>query len=75
VCISGTAAAAPFAIALRSIQREAITHDPDWQGGHYTPERAPVTGQRLARKLGTVDLPFCRRIGRSASDASRSARR
>jgi len=54
VCISGTAAAAPFAIALRSIQREAITHDPDWQGGNYTSERAPVTGQRLARKLGTV---------------------
>jgi homoserine O-acetyltransferase len=54
VCISGTAAAAPFAIALRSIQREAITHDPDWRGGNYSPERPPVTGQRLARKLGTV---------------------
>ena len=54
VCISGTAAAAPFAIALRSIQREAITHDPDWQHGNYSAERPPVTGQRLARKLGTV---------------------
>jgi homoserine O-acetyltransferase len=54
VCISGTAAAAPFAIALRSIQREAITHDPDWQHGDYSAERPPVTGQRLARKLGTV---------------------
>jgi len=54
VCISGTAAAAPFAIALRSIQREAITHDPDWQGGNYSAERPPLTGQRLARKLGTV---------------------
>jgi len=54
VSISGTTAAAPFAIALRSIQREAITNDPDWQQGHYTPERPPSTGQRLARKLGTV---------------------
>jgi homoserine O-acetyltransferase len=54
VCISGTAAAAPFAIALRSIQREMITTDPDWAGGDYTPERGPVNGQRLARKLGTV---------------------
>jgi homoserine O-acetyltransferase len=54
VCISGTAAAAPFAIALRSIQREAITHDPDWRGGNYSADRPPVTGQRLARKLGTV---------------------
>src|SRR5262249_60971192 len=54
VCISGTAAAAPFAIALRSIQRECITSDPDWAGGHYTAERPPVRGQRIARKLGTV---------------------
>jgi homoserine O-acetyltransferase/O-succinyltransferase len=54
VCISGTAAACPFAIALRSIQREIITKDPDWRNGEYPLERPPVTGQRLARKLGTV---------------------
>ena len=54
LCISGTAAAAPFAIALRSIQREAITSDPAWKGGNYSPDAPPVTGQRLARKLGTV---------------------
>jgi homoserine O-acetyltransferase/O-succinyltransferase len=54
VCISGTAAAAPFAIALRSIQREAITNDPGWERGNYLPDQGPVTGQRLARKLGTV---------------------
>jgi homoserine O-acetyltransferase/O-succinyltransferase len=54
VCISGTAAASPFAIALRSIQREAITSDQAWAGGNYSAERPPATGQRLARKLGTV---------------------
>jgi homoserine O-acetyltransferase len=54
VSVSGTAAASPFAIALRSIQREAITGDPDWQHGHYTVDKPPRTGQRLARKLGTV---------------------
>jgi len=54
VCISGTAAAAPFAIALRSIQRECITSDPDWAGGNYPADRPPVRGQRIARKLGTV---------------------
>src|SRR5499425_482104 len=54
VCISGTMAAAPFAIALRSIQREVITRDPDWKGGNYPPDRPPITGQRIARKLGTV---------------------
>jgi homoserine O-acetyltransferase/O-succinyltransferase len=54
VCISGTTAAAPFAIALRSIQREIITSDPAWAGGNYAAEHPPSTGQRLARKLGTV---------------------
>jgi len=54
LCISGTAAAAPFAIALRSIQREAITTDVNWKNGNYTSEAPPVVGQRLARKLGTV---------------------
>jgi homoserine O-acetyltransferase/O-succinyltransferase len=54
VCISGTAAASPFAIALRSIQREAITSDPSWADGNYSPEQPPITGLRLARKLGTV---------------------
>ncbi|HYB64300.1 MAG TPA: homoserine O-acetyltransferase [Steroidobacteraceae bacterium] len=54
VCISGTMAAAPFAIALRSIQREVITKDPGWQAGNYPAEHPPITGQRIARKLGTV---------------------
>lgn len=54
VTISGTLAASPFAIALRSIQREAITGDPDWRHGNYAADRPPRTGMSLARKLGTV---------------------
>ncbi len=54
ISISGTAAASPFAIALRSIQREAILRDPDWCGGGYTDERPPATGMRIARKLGMM---------------------
>jgi len=54
LCISGTQAASPFAIALRSIQREVITADPAWRGGDYAPEAPPLRGQRIARKLGTV---------------------
>ena len=54
VSISGSPAASPFAIALRSVQREAILRDPDWQGGHYSPEQPPRNGMRLARKLGTI---------------------
>ncbi|HEY8510085.1 MAG TPA: hypothetical protein VIL32_17130, partial [Steroidobacteraceae bacterium] len=54
VSISGTAAASPFAIAMRSIQREAILSDPDWKGGNYPVDRPPITGMRIARKLGTM---------------------
>jgi homoserine O-acetyltransferase len=54
ISISGSAAASPFAIALRSIQREAILRDPDWAAGNYTDERPPATGMRIARKLGMM---------------------
>jgi homoserine O-acetyltransferase len=54
ISISGSPAASPFAIALRSVQREAILRDPDWQGGNYAPDHGPRTGMRLARKLGTI---------------------
>src|ERR1700730_9028748 len=59
VCISGTAAAAPFAIALRSMQREAITDDPDWRGGNYSPHRAPaVRGPAPGAQARHGDLPL-----------------
>jgi homoserine O-acetyltransferase len=54
ISISGSAAASPFAIALRSVQREAILRDPDWQGGNYDEDHPPRNGMRLARKLGTI---------------------
>jgi homoserine O-acetyltransferase/O-succinyltransferase len=54
ISISGSAAPGAFAIALRSVQREAILRDPDWQGGNYSLEHPPRTGMRIARKLGTI---------------------
>ena len=54
VSISGSPAASAFAIALRSLQRDAILTDADWQEGQYAGETRPVTGMRLARKLGTI---------------------
>jgi homoserine O-acetyltransferase/O-succinyltransferase len=54
ISISGSAAPSAFAIALRSVQREAILRDPDWQGGNYSPEHPPRSGMRVARKLGTI---------------------
>ena len=54
ITISGSASASPFAIALRSLQREMVRSDPAWRGGHYEPGRGPRQGLRLARKLGTI---------------------
>lgn len=61
VSISGTMAASPYAIALRSIQREAVLRDP--------------AGLALARKIGTVTYrsaqEFATRFARSKSVADR----
>lgn len=59
ISISGTMAASAHAIALRSIQREAVRND-------------PIKGLRLARKLGTVTYrsaaELAARFGRAASN-------
>jgi homoserine O-acetyltransferase len=52
--ISAGARSLPFATALRSLQREMIRRDPNWQGGNYTSDALPMTGMRLARKLGMI---------------------
>ncbi len=55
VSISSGSRSQPYAIALRSLQREIIRTDPLWQEGNYDPEKhGPVTGMRLARKLGMI---------------------
>jgi len=66
--ISAAARATPFAIALRSLQRELVRADPAWRGGAYPLGRQPVTGLRLARKLGLISYrsaeEWQRRFGR-----------
>jgi homoserine O-acetyltransferase len=55
VSISAAARSLPFSIALRSLQREIIRSDPLWQNGQYDMSgNGPVTGMRLARKLGMI---------------------
>jgi homoserine O-acetyltransferase len=54
VAISSAARATAFAIALRSLQREMIRSDPDWMDGNYPPDKPPLRGMRLARKLGMI---------------------
>lgn len=54
ISVSSAARALPFAIAVRSLQREMIQKDPKWLGGDYDPADPPLVGQRLARKLGMI---------------------
>jgi homoserine O-acetyltransferase len=54
LAISTAAQAEPFAIAIRSLQREMIVRDPHWRDGAYTDADWPETGMRLARKLGMI---------------------
>ena len=54
VNLCSAAHATPYAIAVRSLQREMIRSDPHWMGGNYPPYREPVEGMRLARKLGLI---------------------
>lgn len=75
VTISAAARSAPFAIALRSLQREMIRRDPDWREGNYPPDAPPVMGMRLARKLGMITYRSARewaqRFGRERASAER----
>jgi homoserine O-acetyltransferase len=52
--ISTSPRSLPFSTALRSLQREMIRRDPAWQNGNYPEGKGPVTGMRLARKLGMI---------------------
>lgn len=71
VSISSATRALPFSIAVRSLQREMIRSDPKWLKGDYDPGDPPITGQRLARKLGMITYrsaeEWVQRFGRERS--------
>src|SRR5687768_6520899 len=75
VSISAAARSTPFSIALRSLQREIIRRDPHWQDGNYGPDSLPVTGVRLARKLGMITYRSAKewslRFGRERANSER----
>ncbi|MGH8172483.1 MAG: homoserine O-acetyltransferase MetX [Rhodanobacteraceae bacterium] len=54
ISISTAPQAQPFAIAIRSLQREAIRLDPNRKQGHYDDEHYPEAGMSIARKLGVI---------------------
>ena len=73
--ISGAAHALPFSIAIRSLQREAIRLDPEWNNGAYDDAHYPESGMRMARKLGVITyrsaLEWDGRFGRVRLDSDR----
>jgi len=73
--IAGAARALPFSIAIRSLQREAIRLDPNWNQGHYDDSHYPESGMRMARKLGVISyrsaLEWDGRFGRVRLDSDR----
>ncbi len=54
ISISTAPQAQPFAIAIRSLQREAIRLDPNWNQGRYDETHYPEAGMSIARKLGVI---------------------
>jgi len=55
VAIASTHGLRPQGIAWNAIARNAITADPDWQGGHYYGTgRAPARGMGVARMVGHI---------------------
>jgi len=71
ISVSSAARALPFSIAVRSLQREMIRSDPKWKKGKYDVGDPPITGQRLARKLGMITYrspeEWIQRFGRERS--------
>jgi homoserine O-acetyltransferase len=74
--ISGAARALPFSIAIRSLQREAIRLDPQWNTGDYDDDHYPESGMRMARKLGVITyrsaLEWDGRFGRVRLESDRA---
>lgn len=70
--ISTACSATPFAIAIRSLQREAIVTDRNFKDGKYTEDDWPEVGMRLARKLGMITYrsatEWRQRFGRRRQD-------
>jgi homoserine O-acetyltransferase len=64
VVIASTHALQPQGVAWNAIARNAITADPDWQGGHYYGTgRAPTAGMGVARMVGHITYLSQKSIG------------
>ena len=70
--ISTACSATPMAIAIRSLQREAIVTDRNFREGNYSDDEWPEVGMRIARKLGMISYrsatEWQQRFGRKHQD-------
>ncbi len=73
IALAAPARSDAFAIALRSVQRDAIQSDPAWSDGNYTDDAFPEAGLALARKIGMITYrsppEFHTRFGRDERDS------
>jgi len=74
ILISTSTQALPFAIAIRSLQREIIRKDILWKSGYYDYDKPPLDGVRMARKLGMISyrsaLEWIERFGRKRTSGT-----
>lgn len=74
--ISAAVESGPFAIALRSLQRQAIISDPDFDEGNYNVDAMPLSGMIMARKMGLISYrsayEWRNRFGRSRDNVDES---
>jgi len=67
--VIGVAPLGAMGLALNHIQRQAIQHDPEWDGGRYPPQRPPRRGLSLARQIAMLSYKsaplFEERFGRN----------
>ncbi len=67
--IIGVTPVSAMGLALNHLQRQAIQHDPEWEGGHYLPQRPPRRGLALARQIAMLSYKsaglFDERFGRN----------
>jgi homoserine O-acetyltransferase len=72
ITISSSPKAEPFSIAVRSLQREMIVTDTNWNDGQYEEGSYPENGMRMARKLGMLSYRSAEewraRFGRQPQD-------
>ena len=76
VAIASTHALQPQGVAWNAIARNAITADPDWQGGHYYGTgRAPKAGMGVARMVGHITYLSAMSLGEQVRPAPAVRRR